>query len=897
MPDLERVRAIFLEAREHADRRAYLDEACDGNAELRAEVESLLDEDTNPVDFEALAERELSAYGAERQQDLSGQMIGRYRVLRPLGEGGFAIVYLAEQREPVRRQVALKVLKPGMDSRAVLARFETERQALAVMDHPCISGVIDGGMTEKGRPFFVMEHVKGVPITEYCDAERLTVDERVELFLSVCDAVHHAHQKGIIHRDLKPANILVEVVDGKASPKVIDFGIAKAIGTQLTEKTLATETGQLIGTPGYMSPEQAGVSGLDVDTRADVYSLGVVLYELLTGALPIDTTQVASIDDIKKRIREDTPVKPSTRIGTAVAQDITRTVAGSRRTDPTGLRRFVRGDLDWITMRALEKERARRYSSVAELAMDLRRHQASEPVTAGPPTVTYKLTKFVQRNRGGVIGATVVGVIIVVAVAIGLFLGYEASKARARAEAELTRAEAANDFLEDFILASNPFAAEGYATEEDSLLARLDYGAANLATALGDYPETEVELRIALATSYKGLGRTDKAVEQAELAMQIATDALGEEAELSLKAMNRVGLYVGTTDPERAIEILERFGELAPEVLGDDDPLTLTGRHNLALTYKRVGRYEDAEPIYKDVLKIRRRVQGNQGEETLITASTLAKLYEDSGRLSEAEPLAREVLRGHEAIYGKDHPETLLSADGLGSVLRRLGKYEEAAALHKRALEGLTEQLGAAHESTLGARYYLAQVQVLQGAHAEAETTFRELYTICREQFGPIDGYTIASLIGLTESLRVQNRPAEAEALLAPVLPQLINQLGWGHSRTWNVGRELGFALQDMGHHEEAIERINDVIEAAGEGLAEDDLRLVAMQMYVGKSLVELGEYQRAEPLLRGVDRLLESDLRAQAPTRVGLAAMVKLLRATGQPSDRYEAALSQLGG
>jgi serine/threonine protein kinase len=329
MPDFERVRAIFLEARERTDRKAYLDDACAGDAELRAEVDSLLDEDTNPVDLEALADRELGAFDADREQDLSGQMIGRYRVVRPLGEGGFAIVYLAEQREPVRRQVALKVLKPGMDSRAVLARFETERQALAVMDHPCISGVIDGGMTDKGRPFFVMEHVKGVPITEYCDAERLTVGERVELFLSVCDAVHHAHQKGIIHRDLKPANILVEVVDGRASPKVIDFGIAKAIARQLTEKTLATETGQLIGTPGYMSPEQAGVSGLDVDTRADVYSLGVVFYELLTGDLPIDTTKMASLDEIKKHIREDTPVKPSTRLAT---RDDTRTVAVSRRT-------------------------------------------------------------------------------------------------------------------------------------------------------------------------------------------------------------------------------------------------------------------------------------------------------------------------------------------------------------------------------------------------------------------------------------------------------------------------------------------------------------------------------------------------------------------------------------
>jgi serine/threonine protein kinase/tetratricopeptide (TPR) repeat protein len=415
-----KVRSIFLAAVENHPPEhwaAYLDEACAGSEDVRRRVEVLL---RAHLAADSLLDNRLAAPVATAVEaparEMPGAMIGPYKLLEQIGEGGMGTVYMAEQLHPVRRRVALKVVKPGMDTRQVIARFEAERQALALMDHPNIAHVLDAGATDSGRPFFVMELVKGVPITDFCDRESLTLQERLELFVHVCQAVQHAHQKGIIHRDLKPSNVLVTLHDGTPVVKVIDFGIAKATGQQLTDKTLFTNFAQMIGTPLYMSPEQAALSGLDVDTRSDIYSLGVLLYELLTGTTPFDRDrlQTAGYDELRRIIREEEPPRPSTRFST-LGQAAT-TVSVQRKSDPKRLCQLLRAELDWIVMKALEKDRNRRYETAAAFAADVRRYLHNEPVQACPPSAGYRLRKFVRRHRGPVIGAAAAVALLLVAV-------------------------------------------------------------------------------------------------------------------------------------------------------------------------------------------------------------------------------------------------------------------------------------------------------------------------------------------------------------------------------------------------------------------------------------------------------------------------------------------------
>ncbi|HJZ59374.1 MAG TPA: serine/threonine-protein kinase, partial [Gemmataceae bacterium] len=368
-------------------RREFLDRECAGDPALRAEVEALLEANDRAGSFlesPVVAPNLIATVEAAAAAERPGGALGPYKLLEQIGEGGFGVVYMAEQTAPVRRKVALKIVKPGMDTRQVVARFEAERQALAIMDHPNIAKVLDAGATDAGRPYFVMELVRGVPVTRFCDDRRLTARERLVLFVSVCQAVQHAHQKGVIHRDLKPSNVLVTLHDGRPVPKVIDFGIAKALGQQLTDKTLFTGYAQMIGTPLYMSPEQAELSGLDVDTRSDIYSLGVLLYELLTGTTPLDGERLRGLgyDELRRVILTEEPPKPSTRISTLGAAAVT--VSANRQSDPKRLGQAVRGELDWIVMKALEKDRNRRYETANSLALDVQRYLADEPVMAGP---------------------------------------------------------------------------------------------------------------------------------------------------------------------------------------------------------------------------------------------------------------------------------------------------------------------------------------------------------------------------------------------------------------------------------------------------------------------------------------------------------------------------------
>src|SRR5580658_7171598 len=455
---------IFTEAVQlPADERAaYLASACGGGAELRQKVEALLHTHDHVGDFlEASPQKaSIEARMESSTGEKAGDRIGRYKLLQQIGEGGCGVVYVAEQSVPVRRRVALKVIKLGMDTKHVVARFEAERQALAMMDHPNIAKVLDAGTTETGRPYFVMELVRGIRITEYCDQSQLTTKERLDLFIKVCQAIQHAHQKGIIHRDIKPSNILVTLHDGVPVPKVIDFGIAKATEGKLTEETIYTQLHQFIGTPAYMSPEQAEMSGLDIDTRADIYSLGVLLYELLTGGTPFDAKALlkSGLDELRKTIRETDPLPPSTRLSTMLSADLTE-VAQSHSAEPPRLISMVRGDLDWIVLKALEKDRARRYETANGLAMDIQRHLSNEPIIARPQSSAYRFQKLVIRNKllftagGGVAAAIVIGLTGIV------WQWRQAERNRREAEANLYAADMnrAAEVLDDL----GPAAARG----------------------------------------------------------------------------------------------------------------------------------------------------------------------------------------------------------------------------------------------------------------------------------------------------------------------------------------------------------------------------------------------------------------------------------------------------
>jgi eukaryotic-like serine/threonine-protein kinase len=438
---IESILAAAVELGSEAERHQFVERACAGDAELRRRVDELIDNHFRAGNFLGSLAPQTGATVEELIGERPGTIIGAYKLLEQIGEGGFGVVFMAQQQEPIRRKVALKVIKPGMDTRQVVARFEAERQALALMDHPNIAHILDGGETASGRPYFVMELIRGIPITAFCDQNRLPVSERLELFASTCQAVQHAHQKGIIHRDLKPSNILVTLHDDKPVVKVIDFGIAKALGQQLTEKTLFTNFAQMIGTPLYMSPEQAQMSGLDIDTRSDIYSLGVLLYELLTGTTPFDRERLraAGYDEMRRIIREEEPARPSTRMSTL--GQAAATVSANRQSEPHKLSQLFKGELDWIAMKALEKDRNRRFESASAFAGDVHRYQHDEPVQACPPSAWYRFRKFARRNRA-VVGTATAGAVAVL-LAVGSLVSavrvLAASNTKIQAEQQQTK--------------------------------------------------------------------------------------------------------------------------------------------------------------------------------------------------------------------------------------------------------------------------------------------------------------------------------------------------------------------------------------------------------------------------------------------------------------------------
>jgi tetratricopeptide (TPR) repeat protein len=588
-----------------------------------------------------------------------GTVIGPYKLLEQIGEGGFGVVFLAEQQYPVHRQVALKILKPGMDSQMGIARFEAERQALALMDHPNISRVLDAGTTDSGRPYFVMELVKGVPITDFCDQASLPIRERLELFVAVCGAVQHAHQKGVIHRDIKPSNVLVADCDGQPGPRLIDFGVARAAGLPLTDRTIYTRFAEMVGTPPYMSPEQAGMSSLGIDTRSDVYSLGVLLYELLTGTTPFDRERLrtADYDQMRRIIREEEPVKPSTRMSTL--GQAASAVSVNRRSDPKRLRQLFRGELDWIVMKCLEKDRNRRYETAAALAADVRRHLHQESVLACPPTLRYRLRKFVRKHRGVVAAVAAIWLVLASGIIATTRAYWQARAAERQARQAEAEAQRTADYLTYDVFALAPRNAAGGRSREVTIREALDVAAPNIDHALGDDPRVEAAVRHVLGVTYRFLGEYDSAQLQLERAIAIRRRALGEE-----------------------------------------HPATLISQKNLCNVFYAQGRLARAEALALDVLHALRRQLPAGAVEIASTLALLGRILTARGEPKRAEPRLREALEIFSTALPREHWRTANVKSLLGACLTAQGRHDEAAPLIEAACRTLQSVPGAPRDRT-----------------------------------------------------------------------------------------------------------------------------------------------------------------------------------------------------
>jgi len=729
--------------------------------------------------------------------------IGPYRILQTLGEGGMGVVYEAEQTSPVRRRVALKVVRAGFDSKEIVARFEAERQALAVMDHPNIARVYEAGTTDDGRPYFAMELVKGTPITEYCDTQKLSTVERLHLFVSVCRAVQHAHHKGVIHRDLKPSNVLVTIADNQPVPKVIDFGIAKAMGQDLTDKTLVTELGQLIGTPDYMSPEQAEMTGLDIDTRTDVYSLGVMLYEILVGARPLDLRNVA-IMALWQAIREQMPPTPSSRLAT-LPGDTQESIAHYRHTDPSDLRRTLQGDLDWVAMKCLEKDRTRRYETANGLALDLERFLRHEPVVARPPSAGYRFRKFVRRHRAGV-AAVAVALVAVAAGSTAAVVGMvSARRSEERAVDQATLADQISTFLVGlFELAVPGGTPDGDQDKPVTVRELLDRGTERIETDLDGQPVTQAELMEIIGQVYYSLGEIREALRLFERGLELHESAQGPDH----PEVAEILMEIGTTrwrlgEYGEAEDALQRSLDIREETLDPDDPDLMENLDMLARVHQARGENGEAVPLFERVLAIRQKALDPDDSNLALSFNNLAGAYVTVGRNEEALANYRKALEVYEASLG-DHPYTAVAALNLGAKLRDLGRHDEAEPLLQRAREMEERLLPENHFYRLYLYAQLGRFYEDQDKLAEAEAEYRHSLQVAEASVGPTHAdyaLVLARLSGVVNGL---GRSVEAESLAVRALSIWGAALAADHPNQ-AVGRvRLADALAGQGRYVEA---------------------------------------------------------------------------------------------